>query len=149
MQTIYIYADGACQTKSKRGGWAYIIDYGHNTFQKGSGYVSDTTSNRMELMAVIQALRALPPTQSFKIVLNLDSTYVGKGITEWLPMWIKNKKIGFKKNSDLWHIMAPFLSKHYFSFKHIYGHTGHPLNEQCDKMAVSAYKHGIMGNGHK
>ena len=112
---------------------------------EGSGGERETTNNRMEMMAVIRGLEALKRSSRVEIVT--DSTYVGKGLSEWLPKWKANgwrRREGdqFKpiKNEDLWRQLDALLAKHQARFTHVRGHQGHPENERCDTLAVAAYQ---------
>ena len=110
-----------------------------------SGGERETTNNRMELLAVIRGLEALKrPT---RVELVTDSSYVGKGISEWMPKWKANgwrRREGqsFKpvKNEDLWRRLDQLLANHRVHFTHVRSHSGHPENERCDALAVAAYQ---------
>lgn len=120
MQSTTIYTDGACRGNPGPGGWACILKT--ETAEKElSGGESLTTNNRMELTAVIEGVKACP--QGSLITVVTDSTYV------------MSKK--HKKNLDLWAQLNHALKqgKHVLSFKHVYGHSGNPLNERCDRLA--------------
>jgi ribonuclease HI len=109
------------------------------------GAERETTNNRMELLAAIRGLEALKRPTSVELVT--DSTYVGKGVSEWLPKWKAN---GWRrrerdrwapiKNEELWRELDALLAKHRVHFKHVRGHSGHPENERCDALAVAAYQ---------
>lgn len=113
--------------------------------KEASGGERESTNNRMELMAVIRGLESLTRPASVELVT--DSTYVGKGVTEWMPKWKangwrrrENGKWAEVKNEDLWRRLDELLAKHRVRFTHIRGHSGHPENERCDTMAVAAYQ---------
>lgn len=131
-----IFSDGSCSYRDRIGGYAFIIhDMWTDNITKEAGGQSDTTSNRMELMGVIAALRLLtdfPCTIEFI----LDSQYVGKGIAFYRVNW---KKGGWKcKNADLWQELDALLEPHDVYVTWVRGHAGHKENEECDKMAGAA-----------
>ncbi len=143
---IQLFADGACSGNPGPGGWAFILRHGKTGKEKeASGGERETTNNRMELTAVIEGLKAL--TRATSVELVTDSTYVGKGITEWMAKWKQNgwrRREGSKwaevKNEDLWRQLDVLLGKHHVRFTHVRGHSGHPENERCDTLAVAAYQ---------
>jgi ribonuclease HI len=143
---VQLFADGACSGNPGPGGWAFILRHGKSNKEKeSSGGEPDTTNNRMELTAVIRGLEVL--TRPVSVELVTDSTYVGKGLTEWMPKWKANgwrRREGSRwaevKNEDLWRRLDELLAKHRVRFTHIRGHSGHPENERCDTMAVAAYQ---------
>lgn len=141
MKTVHIFTDGACSGNPGPGGWCAILRYGEAE-KVVSGGEAETTNNRMELSAVINALRNLK--EPCNVVLTSDSQYVINSVTKgWVYNWQKN---GWQKggeptpNKDLWEKLLPFLAKHKVTFNWIRGHTGHPENERCDKIAVSEAK---------
>ena len=134
---IEIFTDGACSGNPGPGGWGAILRY-KGTEKELSGGEPETTNNRMELTAVIEALSALK--RECNIVLHTDSRYVMDGVQEWLPNWKKNNwkttnKKSAVKNVDLWQKLDSLLSKHRIRWIWIKGHNGHPENERCDKLA--------------
>ena len=138
---VHIYTDGACSGNPGPGGWGAILVYG-KTEKELSGFEEHTTNNRMELMAAICALEALKTPCSVDVTT--DSTYVMKGITEWLPGW---KKRGWKtadkkpvKNADLWQRLELAESPHHVRWHWVRGHDGHEYNERADVLAVNAIK---------
>jgi len=143
---VLLFADGACSGNPGPGGWAYILRHPKSGKEKVEwGAEPQTTNNRMELMAVIRGLAALKRPTIVQIIS--DSIYVGKGLSEWLPKWKANgwrRREGHQlkpiKNEDLWRQLDRLLARHQVRFKHIRGHTGHPENERCDTLAVSAYQ---------
>ena len=143
---VVLYADGACSGNPGPGGWAFILRHPASGKElQQSGAERDTTNNRMELAAVIGGLESLKRAASVELVT--DSTYVGKGLTEWLPKWKANgwrRRDGARwveiKNEDLWRRLDALLEKHRVRFTHVRGHSGHPENERCDTLAVAAYQ---------
>ncbi len=141
MKKIDIYTDGACSGNPGKGGWGAVLVYGNNE-KELSGGNPDTTNNRMELTAVIEALKALKEPCSVK--LTTDSKYVCDAINQrWVYSWKKN---GWKKsdkkpalNVDLWQQLLPLLETHNVEFIWVKGHNGHKYNERCDALAVNEY----------
>jgi ribonuclease HI len=138
---VEIFADGACSGNPGPGGWGTILRW-RGTEKELSGAETLTTNNRMELMAVIAALRTLKRPCEVSVVT--DSQYVQKGITEWLPGW---KARGWKtadkkpvKNVDLWQALEEAASPHTVSWHWVKGHAGHAENERCDQLAREAIK---------
>ena len=137
--TVVIYTDGACSGNPGPGGWGSVLMYnGHR--REMSGGETETTNNRMEMMAVIAALEVLK--RSCKIELHTDSTYVMKGMTEWLDSW---KARGWKtaakkpvKNVDLWQALEKALHGHEVEWTWVKGHDGDPGNERADQLAREA-----------
>lgn len=138
MKQIEIFTDGACSGNPGAGGWGAVLRYG--TYEKEiSGGEPDTTNNRMEMTAVIQALKALK--EPCAVTLTTDSKYIVDSITKkWVYGW---QKRGWKKsdgspalNADLWQEILELLEKHQVSFVWVKGHAGHPENERCDRLAV-------------
>lgn len=142
MKTVYMYTDGACSGNPGPGGWGAILKYG-NAQKELSGADKLTTNNKMELTAVIMALRALK--EPCEVILTTDSKYVVDGIEKgWAKSWQRN---GWKKadkkpalNRELWEELLSLLETHRVKFNWVKGHAGHPENERCDEMAVSAYR---------
>jgi len=131
MKKIEIFTDGSCLGNPGNGGWCAILRYkGHQKIL--SGAQKDTTNNRMELMAVIRALEALK--EPCDIELYSDSTYVLKGLNEWLKGWVK-KDFKNVKNVDLWKKYIEVSKPHKIHINWIKGHSGHTENEMCDKIA--------------
>ena len=137
--TVKIYTDGACSGNPGPGGWGAVLLYGEHEKQL-SGGAAETTNNRMELTAVIEALSLLK--RPCKVTLTTDSKYVADSVTKgWVYGW---KKRGWKKsdgkpaiNVDLWERLLPLLQTHEVEFVWIKGHAGHKYNEICDKLAVA------------
>lgn len=138
MNSIEIYTDGACKGNPGPGGWGVLLKSG--TLEKELfGGESETTNNRMELMAVIQALQALK--RPCQVTLWLDSQYVLKGITEWLPGWkAKGWRTATKqpvKNVELWKQLDQLVQEggHTIDWRWVRGHNGDPGNERADRLA--------------
>ena len=138
---VIIYTDGACRGNPGPGGWGVILNY-KGKIKELYGAEKLTTNNRMELMAAIQALESL--TRPCLVQLNSDSSYVLKGITDWMPNW---KKRGWKtaakapvKNEDLWRRLDAAIAKHKIEWKWVKGHSGHVLNERADALARKGLK---------
>ncbi|NOT86385.1 MAG: ribonuclease HI [Methylococcaceae bacterium] len=133
---VHVYTDGACRGNPGPGGWGVALHYGAIQ-KKLYGGDPDTTNNRMELMATIQALDALK--KPCEIHLHTDSKYVLQGITEWLPNW---KTRGWKtatkqpvKNADLWQRLDAAVVRHTIKWIWIKGHSGNVGNELADQLA--------------
>lgn len=140
---VEIFTDGACSGNPGPGGYGAILKFGKVT-KEISGRSPDTTNNRMELMAVIEALRLLK--RPSKVRVYSDSNYVIKGMTVWLPGWIRRKWLNSKKqpvlNRDLWEHLMKFSLPHEIEWKWIRGHQGHQENERCDELARNAIRQG-------
>jgi len=143
---VQLFTDGGCSGNPGPGGWAFILRHPASGKEKeGVGAERETTNNRMEMVAVIRGLEAL--TRPTHVELVSDSSYVGRGISEWLPKWKANgwrRRVGDKtaeiKNEDLWRKLDELVSRHRVEFTHVRGHSGHPENERCDTLAVAAYQ---------
>ncbi len=138
MKDVTIYTDGACSGNPGPGGWGAILDYKGKRKELCGGEVQ-TTNNRMELTAVIEALSALK--EPCRVTVITDSKYVSDGITlGWAAGWKKNnwRKKDKKPalNPELWDSLLLLCEKHVVTFNWIKGHAGHPENERCDEMAV-------------
>jgi ribonuclease HI len=135
---VIIYTDGACQGNPGPGGWGAILQSGKHE-RNVSGGEEQTTNNRMELRAALEALRAL--TQPCRVTLYTDSEYLKKGITEWMPGWKRRnwrRKGGQLANVDLWMKLDEEISRHEINWRWVKGHAGHPLNERVDRLAKQA-----------
>lgn len=135
-ERVVIYTDGACRGNPGPGGWGALLRYrGHE--RQLCGGTNDTTNNRMELTAAIEALRALK--QPSKVDLYTDSTYVKNGITEWLPGWKRKQwKTAARKpvkNVDLWQQLDALVNQHEVNWLWVRGHAGDPGNEAADALA--------------
>ena len=136
---VEIFTDGACRGNPGPGGWGAVLRYGGHE-KLLSGATNDTTNNRMELVAAIEALEAL--RRPCRVKLATDSTYVKNGITQWLAGW---KRRGWKtadgkpvKNVDLWRRLEQAVSRHEVKWLWVKGHAGHEGNEKADALARSA-----------
>ncbi|MTI00573.1 ribonuclease HI [Roseibium sp. RKSG952] len=143
---VTIYTDGACSGNPGPGGWGAILRFGEHE-KELSGGAPETTNNRMELTAAIEALTALK--RACAVDLYTDSTYVRSGITEWLEGWKRrNWKTASKspvKNADLWQALDAARQRHDVSWHWVKGHAGHPENERADELArqgMEPYKNG-------
>ena len=133
---VIIYTDGACRGNPGLGGWGVILNY-KGKIKELYGAEKLTTNNRMELMAAIQSLESL--TRPCFVQLNSDSSYVLKGITDWMPNW---KKRGWKtaaktpvKNEDLWRRLDAAIARHNVEWKWVKGHSGDTGNDRADALA--------------
>lgn len=133
---VDIYADGACKGNPGPGGWGVVLRAGEHERELWGG-AAGTTNNRMELTAVIEALRALK--RPVRVRVHTDSTYVQKGISEWIHGWKKNgwrtKSKEPVKNADLWRALDELASRHQVTWHWVKGHAGHPENERADALA--------------
>jgi ribonuclease HI len=133
---VEIYTDGACRGNPGAGGWGVLLISGSRRKTLHGGE-PETTNNRMELTAAIEALGALSGRRS--VVLHTDSKYVMDGLTQWLPNW---KSRGWKtaarkpvKNKDLWQALDEAADKHDITWKWVRGHDGNAGNEAADELA--------------
>ena len=133
---VEIFTDGACSGNPGPGGWGAILRFGDHEKELHGGE-ANSTNNRMELTAAIEALRAL--TRPCQVVLTTDSVYVKDGITKWIHGWLKN---GWKtaakkpvKNAELWQELWQEVQRHQVDWRWIKGHAGHDENERADALA--------------
>ena len=139
MKHVTIYTDGACSGNPGPGGWGAVLIYNeHQTTISGSE--PDTTNNRMELTAAIEAIKAL--TQPCMVDIYTDSIYVQQGITSWIINWRnndwRNKRKQAIKNVDLWQELDQCIAKHQVNWHWVKGHAGNEFNELADKLATDA-----------
>ncbi|MBT3275626.1 MAG: ribonuclease HI [Spirochaetales bacterium] len=137
---IHAYSDGGCSGNPGPGGWAYVLVIDGNK-KTNSGGEPATTNNRMELRAVIYALKDLHSHEGWRganILFHTDSQYVKKGITEWIGTWERN---GWRtsakkpvKNQDLWRELRSVSSELRVDWRWVKGHAGDPMNELCDSL---------------
>jgi len=153
MKPVTITTDGACIGNPGPGGWACVLRYG-NSKREMWGSEPHTTNNRMELKAIIEALRALK--EPCDLVVNTDSEYLKNGITEWLPKWKANgwsrKVKGLPgrqpvKNQDLWTELDQAVEPHLIRWQWVRGHADHPDNNRCDFLATRAARDQSSSNG--
>jgi ribonuclease HI len=134
--TVIIHTDGACSGNPGPGGWGAILDY-NGTRKELFGGAADTTNNRMEIQAAVEALNALK--RPCTVEMHVDSQYVKDGITKWIHGWKKNgwKTAGKKpvKNVELWQALDEAIKRHTISWHWVKGHDGHPDNERADELA--------------
>jgi len=146
--SLKIYTDGGCSGNPGPGGWAYVMVTDTEVIEEKSGGEKNTTNNRMELMAVIESLKALKSATGSpqregslprRAVILTDSQYVQKGITEWVHKWKKNawRTSGKKpvKNQDLWMELDSLAGELTLEWEWVEGHAGVEYNERCDRMA--------------
>lgn len=142
---VEIFTDGACKGNPGPGGYGAILKHGDNV-KELAGYDPDTTNNRMELTAIIESLRLIKRPCRIRIIT--DSNYVVKGMTEWLPAWMrKNWKNSQDKpvlNRDLWEELVKLSKPHSIEWKWIKGHDGHKENERCDALARKSIKNNMQ-----
>lgn len=147
MGTITIYTDGACRGNPGPGGWGAVLEAGKHRKTLCGGEL-ETTNNRMELMAAIEALSALKRPSA--VDLYTDSVYVRDGITRWLPSW---KQRGWRtaakkpvKNQDLWQRLDTLAAGHEVAWHWVKGHAGHPGNEAADALANEGLEQALEQN---
>ena len=139
MKQVEVFTDGACKGNPGPGGWGVILRMGKHE-KEMSGSETETTNNRMELMAAIRALSAL--TEPCRVTLHTDSRYVIDGITKWVHGWKRKGWINASKqpvrNADLWHDLIEAAQHHDVAWEWVKGHDGHPENERADRLASAA-----------
>jgi ribonuclease HI len=137
---VTIYTDGACDPNPGPGGWGAVLLYDRKegrVEKELSGGAPDTTNNRMELTAAIEALRALK--RPCRVRLRTDSEYLRRGITEWMPRWLATGwKKGRIKNQDLWQELNALVGEHEVMWEWVKGHAGDVYNERVDSLARKA-----------
>jgi ribonuclease HI len=146
IKTVDLYTDGACKGNPGVGGWGVLMRYGghERTLCGGAG---ETTNNRMELLAVIEGLKAL--NRPCRVRVHTDSQYVQKGISEWLPNWLrrgwKTAGGGAVKNQDLWQALQREAGRHEVEWHWVKGHAGHVENERADALANEGVRRIMAG----
>jgi ribonuclease HI len=147
--SVEIWTDGGCQGNPGPGGWAYVI---HSTQGSGEkmGFEAFTTNNRMELIAVREALKDLtvnPKWRGLPVTISTDSQYVQKGITQWIHAWARN---GWKtsakkpvKNAELWSALWDLSRSLQLHWVWVKGHAGNEMNERCDFLVQQAIAQGL------
>ncbi len=145
MKSVDIFTDGACAGNPGPGGWAAILRY-KGVEKEISGFERQTTNNRMEMMAVIQALRMLK--EPCRVSIHSDSRYLRDGITTWIHGW---KRKGWMtknrepvKNRELWEMLDELSQKHQIEWFWVQGHSGHRENERCDELAREEIKRNAV-----
>ena len=136
VKKVTLITDGSCLGNPGPGGWAAILRFGDKV-KELSGGESDTTNNRMEMMAVVEGLNAL--NQPCEVSVEIDSQYVKNGVTKWMDGW---KRKGWKtaskepvKNQDLWQAIDKAVARHQVDWKWVKGHADHDDNNRCDELA--------------
>jgi ribonuclease HI len=136
MKTVEAFTDGACSGNPGPGGWGAILRFGDKQKELNGG-LALTTNNQMELMAAIEALKALK--EPCHVILTTDSVYVRDGINQWIHGWKKN---GWRtadkkpvKNLELWQALDEARARHEVEWRWVKGHAGHPENERADELA--------------
>ncbi len=141
LKTVDVFTDGACSGNPGPGGWGAILRY-KTTEKELSGYAPMTTNNRMEMTAVVEALRALK--EPCRVRITTDSRYLRDGITRWIQRWKRNGWLTADresvKNRDLWEALDAVVQKHQVEWRWVRGHRGHPENERCDELARKAIR---------
>jgi ribonuclease HI len=141
---IKIYTDGACSGNPGKGGWGAILLYGDKE-KRINGFDPETTNNKMELKAVIEALKIIK--KNIKIEIHTDSIYVKDGITKWIFAWKKNDWKNSKKqkvkNSELWQELDSLVQKYDIDFFWVKGHNGDKYNEIADELARKAIEQNL------
>ena len=141
---IHVYTDGGCSGNPGPGGWAYVIIKDSELIAEKWGAERSTTNNRMELQAVIAALKTLPNLVENKenVSFFTDSQYVQKGISEWIRKWKQNSwRTGDKKpvkNQDLWRELDAVAGEFSITWTWVKGHAGNKFNERCDDLTQKA-----------
>lgn len=141
---VTVHTDGSCETQTREGGWAYLLEYGEHVREE-SGHEADTTNNRMELTAAVRALEALK--EPCTVTLVTDSQYLKKAFTDgWLTKWQRN---GWRtaskepvKNKDLWLRLLELTAVHDVRWRWTRGHAGHHANERVNDLALAARRSG-------
>lgn len=140
LSQVTIYTDGACKGNPGPGGWGALLQYSGKTApitKEIYGGELQTTNNRMELMAAIEALRLLK--RPCQVAFYIDSQYVRQGMLEWMDNWKKNGWKNAKKkpvkNADLWQVLDALCQLHKIEWHWVKGHAGHPGNERADQLA--------------
>lgn len=137
MKKAILYTDGACSNNPGMGGWAYILRFNRKTTEN-SGFEAETTNNKMELMAVIKGLEAIP--EKCNVEVYSDSAYVVNAFLEdWISSWKKRKWRNSEgkplKNLELWQRLVELSEFHKIKWNKVAGHSDDKLNDRCDKLA--------------
>jgi ribonuclease HI len=143
LPAVTIYTDGACDPNPGPGGWAALLRSAGHTKELSGGEL-DTTNNRMELTAAVQALQAL--NRPCHVDFYTDSEYLRRGITEWLPGWRKRdwrRKGGALANVDLWQALEAAMQSHIIEWHWVRGHAGDRDNQRVDRLARGAIRRSL------
>jgi ribonuclease HI len=138
---VTIYTDGACEPNPGAGGWAALLIFGKHK-KELHGSEEQTTNNRMELTAAVEALEALK--EPCQVDIYTDSEYLRRGITEWMPDWRRRgwkRKSGKLANVDLWQALENRLEQHSITWHWVKGHAANTLNQRVDALARKAMRH--------
>ena len=139
MKKVDVFTDGACKGNPGPGGWGVLLRMGKHE-KEMSGSDPDTTNNRMEMTAVINALNAL--IEPCRVAVHTDSRYVIDGMTKWIEGWKKKGWVNASKqpvrNTDLWHDLIEAAQRHEIEWQWVKGHSGHDENDRVDKLASDA-----------
>jgi ribonuclease HI len=142
---VVIHTDGACSPNPGPGGWGAVLRYGDAVKEILGGEASETTNNRMELMAAIRALECL--TRPSLVTLHTDSSYLQNGIRTWMAKWKRNGWITTDrkpvKNADLWQRLEAAIGQHQVEWLWVRGHAGDPGNERADQLATQGLREAI------
>jgi ribonuclease HI len=145
--SVEIFTDGACSGNPGPGGWGAILRW-RGTEREIHGGAPETTNNRMELEAVVQALRTLK--KPCDVTVYTDSQYVQKGMSQWLAGWkakdFRIKGGGYRPNHEIWRELDAEASRHRVTWRWVKGHAGHPENERADELAqrgVDEIRNGV------
>lgn len=143
--TVDIFTDGACSPNPGPGGWGALLRYGSREKELCGGTAEETTNNRMELTAPMEALNHL--TRPCVVRIHTDSTYVRDGITKWVVKWRRN---GWRtsdkkpvKNADLWRALSEAVERHEVEWLWVRGHNGHVENERADRLAAKGQAEAV------
>lgn len=144
MKQITVYTDGACSGNPGPGGWACVLMYGEHV-KELSGYDPETTNNRMEMLAAIQALSSLK--ERCDVTIHSDSAYLVNAINQhWTDNWLRNGWMTSKKqpveNQDLWQMLLAQMNVHKVKFVKVKGHANNRWNNRCDELATGQVKCG-------
>lgn len=142
---VRLFTDGSCNPNPGAGGWGFILQWGDQEVER-NGWEHDSTNNRMEMMAVLEGLRALK--RPCRVHVTTDSQYTLKGATEWVDGWIRRRWRTAQgepvKNKELWIEMMDELDRHTeVTWEWVRGHNKHPENERCDRLADEGRLKGI------
>lgn len=145
---LVVHTDGSCHGNPGLGGWGVVADYPDGTRKEISGHIAETTNNRVELKAIIEALKLAPEGTS--LIIKSDSQYGISGATEWMPnKWKKNGWRGAKKkpvlNRDLWEEIDALMETRKVTFEHVSAHSGIEANERADALANAAARGEVVG----